>query len=196
VNPYRSFRGVALLDVIFTCGLIAIVAAIAIPSLHASRERTAPLLAARFLAGKLNMLRIEAVRRNQVVAMRLDPDDLGKYATYVDGDGDGVRQRDIEDAIDPAIESEAHVAHYFALAAVKVPLPVPGPDGDMIEASSDPIRIGSTNFLSFSPTGASTSGTIYLAGADGTQVCVRVFGGTGRVRVLWFDRARRTWRQG
>lgn len=170
-------------------------AAIAIPHLHASRERSAPLLAARFLAGKLNLLRIEAVRRNRVVAMRFDPDDLGRFGVYVDGDADGVRQRDVDDRIDVAVDAEARIGDYFDLASFYVPLPVIAPDGGAIEAASDPIRIGSTNFLSFNPAGTSTSGTIYLAGRDGSQVCVRVFGATGRVRVLWFDRARRTWRQ-
>jgi hypothetical protein len=189
-------RGLALLDVIFTCGLIAIMAAIAIPSLRAARDRDAALMAARFLAGKLNLLRIEAVRRNRIVAMRFDPDELGHFAAYVDGDGDGVRERDVDDAVDIRIDAEGHVSDYFALASFRVPLAVPAPDGGVIEAGSDPVRIGISNFLSFNPVGTSTSGTIYLASSDGTQVCVRVFGATGRVRVLWFDRASRAWRQG
>jgi hypothetical protein len=38
--------------------------------------------------------------------------------------------------------------------------------------------------MSFTPVGTSTPGSIYLRGADGTQLVVRVVGATGRARVL------------
>jgi hypothetical protein len=191
-----SDRGAALLDVIFTCSLIVLLVAIAIPSLHASRERDASLMAARVLANKLNSLRIEALRRNRAVAMRFDPDELGRFGSFVDGDGDGVLQQDIDGAVDPRLEEDAHVSQLFSLVSFDVPIDVPAPDGQgTIAARSDPVRIGNSNLLSFSPLGTSTSGTIYLAGRAGTQVCVRVLGVTGRIRVLRFDRATGAWRQ-
>lgn len=195
-EPATSTRGAALLDVIFTCGLIALLAAIAIPSLHASRERDAAVMAARHLATQLQLLRVEAIRRNRHVAMWLDPERVGRYRTYVDGDGDGVLQADVDSGIDVALEREAHLAQYFALVSFRVPLDVPAPDGPgTIPALSDPIRIGSSNFVSFSPVGSATSGTLYLAGDGGTQTCVRIFGATARIRVLRFDRGTRAWRQ-
>jgi Tfp pilus assembly protein FimT len=59
-----SARGAALIDVVFTCGLVGIIAAIAIPTLHATRERDAGRVAARYLAHRLQLVRVEAVRRN------------------------------------------------------------------------------------------------------------------------------------
>jgi Tfp pilus assembly protein FimT len=188
--------GAALLDVVFTCGLIAIMAAIAIPSLRTSHDRDAALLAARYLAGKLQHLRVEAIRRNRLVALRFDPRDPGRWATYVDGDGDGVLQHDIDRGIDEVLHGDEHVGGLFKSVSVGVPLSLPAPDGSgVINANDDPIRIGNTNLLSFSPLGTATSGTIYLSGSGSTQVCVRVLGTTGRVRVLRFDRAGETWRQ-
>jgi Tfp pilus assembly protein FimT len=184
-----------LLDVLFACALIAILAAVAVPSVQGTRERDASLLAARFLASKLNFLRVEALRRNRTVAMRFDPDDLGRFAAYADGDGDGVRQQDIESGVDLPLEHEAHVSQYFQAVSFRVPLAVPAPDGNgVINADSDPVRIGNTDLLSFSPLSTSTSGTIYLAGRGGTQVCVRILGSTGRVRVLRFDSTSGVWR--
>lgn len=191
----RSALGAALLDVIFTCGLIAILASIAIPSLHAARDRDAALLAARHLASKLNWLRVEAIRRNRAVALRFDPDDVGRIHPYVDGDGDGMGEQDVVNGVDPPLEPSRHVTDTFADVAFRVALPVPAPDGnEMIAAGSDPIRIGNSNFVSFSPLGTATSGTIYLAGRAGTQLSVRVFGATGRIRVLRFDIASGAWR--
>lgn len=188
--------GVALIDLIFACALIAVLAAIAIPSVQASRDRDATRLAARHLANKLQLLRVEAVRRNRVVAMRFDPDDLGRYGAYVDGDGDGVLQADIDGNIDRPLEAISHLAYFFSTVALRVAIPLPLPeDGGMLAADSDPIRIGNTNLISFSPLGSSTSGTLYLAGSNGSQMCVRLLGTTGRIRVLWFDRASATWRQ-
>lgn len=194
VEP-RDPRGAALIDVIFCCALIGVLAAIAVPSLQASRDRDATRMAARYLANKLQLLRVEALRRNRSVAMRFDPADLGRYAAYVDGDGDGVLQADIDQDIDTLLEEGAHLVSVFSTIALRVALPVPMPDGGgMLAADSDPVRIGNTNLVSFSPTGSSTSGTIYLAGRDGSQMCVRLLGSTGRIRVLWFDRASAAWR--
>jgi len=189
-------RGAALIDLIFTCGLIAVLAAMVVPSLHASRERDAVRLAARHLATTLQMIRVEAVRRNRFVAMRFDPDDLGRYAAYMDGDGDGVLQADINAGVDVPLEPAAHLADVFATVSLRVAQDLPVPDGaGVIAADSDPIRIGNTNLVSFSALGSSTSGTIYLAARDGSQMCIRLLGTTGRIRVLWFDRASGAWRQ-
>ncbi len=191
----RDPRGAALIDLLFACAVMLVLAAIALPSLQASRERDAVRMAARHLAVKLQHLRVEAVRRNRSVALRFDPDDLGRYAAFVDCDGDGVLQTDIDRGIDPPLEAGGHLQGLFAAVALRVASTLPAPDGaGMIAADSDPVRIGNTNLVSFSPLGSSTSGTIYLAARDGSQMCVRLLGATGRVRVLWFDRASSTWR--
>lgn len=191
----QGARGAALVDVIFTCSFIALLAAVAIPSVHASRERDAAVMAARYVASKLQLLRIEAMRRNVVVAMRLDPLDIGRFAMYFDGDGDGVSQHDVASGVDPALEDASHVTAQFPRVGLRIPITVPAPDGvGVLTADSDPVRIGNSNFVSFGPLGTSTSGTIYIAGA-GTQLCVRIFGATARIRVLRFDRATGSWRQ-
>jgi hypothetical protein len=193
--PWDRARGAALLDLVFACGLLVVMAAIAIPSLQAARERDSARLAARHLATKLTLLRVDAIRRNRAVAVRFDPDDLGRIAVYADGDGDGVLQQDIDAFIDTPLEASSHIAEIFAPVSLAIPFTMPAPDGDgLVLAGSDPVRLGSSAFLSFSPLGSATSGTIYLAGRGGVPACVRVFGATARVRVLWFDRTSGTWR--
>lgn len=191
----QSARGAALIDVLFTCGFITTLAAVAIPSLQASRERDAAVMAAQHLASRFSFLRMEAIRRNAVVAMRFDPEDPGRTALYADGDGDGVSQGDVDSGTDPAISAESHIGDQFPAVRAAIPRALPAPDGHhTLAADSDPIRIGSTNFVSFSPLGTSTSGTIYVTSRAGTQACVRLFGATGRMRILEFDRGRGVWR--
>lgn len=191
-----SARGAALIDVIFTCGLAAVIAGIAIPSLHATRERDAARTAARYLANRLHMARIEALRRNANVSIRFDPEDLGQIAAFVDGDGDGVLQRDIDDGVDTSLGLDAHITQLFPRVSIAIAATIPEPDGSgVLTAGSDPVRIGSSNLLSFSPLGSATSGSIYLVARGGLQLCVRVLGATGRMRVLWFEPASQSWRQ-
>ena len=172
-----------------------VLGAIAIPTMQSLQDRDAARSAARYLANRLGVARIEALRRNTNVSLRFDPEDIGRTRLFADGDGDGVRQADIDDGIDFALGPAVHITELFRNVSLRIPSAVPAPDdGGTLDARSDPIRIGSSNLLSFSPLGSATSGTIYLAARTGPQLCVRVLGATGRTRVLWFDTANQSWR--
>ena len=58
---------------------------------------------------------------------------------------------------------------------------------------TDPIRIGPTNLLSFTPSGTATPGTIYVRSQDDEQLAVRVVGATARTRVMRYVRETRVW---
>jgi type II secretory pathway pseudopilin PulG len=193
----RDLRGFALVDVVVACAIAAVIAVIALPTLHATRERDTVRMAAKYLAQRMQSARLEALKRNAEVALRFDPDDLGRVGTFVDGDGDGVLQRDIDGGTDHRLTADARVRDTFEGVTLAIESDMPDPDGGgALAAGSDPVRIGSTNFLSFSPLGSSSSGSIYLAGRAGQQACVRILGATGRTRVLWFNQATRLWQQG
>jgi hypothetical protein len=184
-----------LIDLVFSCGLAGVMAAIAIPSVHGSREHHAPRLAARYLANRLRGARIEALRRSAHVALRFDPDDLGRLRLFADGDGDGVRQSDIEQGIDPPIGGDEHLSDFFESFTLRIRDSVPAPEGGgTLAAGDDPVKLGSSDLLSFNPLGSATSGTLYLAGPSGPQIAIRVLGATGRIRVLWFDMTDLVWR--
>jgi Tfp pilus assembly protein FimT len=190
-------RGFALVDLVVVCAISAVIGAIALPALHAARERDAVRMAAKYLAQRIQHARLEALKRNVEVALRFDPDELGLVGAFADGDGDGVLQRDIDAGTDHRLSPDARLHDTFGGVAFAVASDMPDPDGgSALNTGSDPVRIGSTNFLSFSPLGSSTSGSIYLAGPGGQQACVRILGATGRTRVLWFNPATRQWQHG
>jgi hypothetical protein len=193
---HSNDRGVALVDVVVVCAVSAVIGTIAIPTIQGLRERDNVRSAAQFLGQRMQHARLEALKRNVTVAFRFDPDDLGRVGSFVDGDGDGVTQRDIDTGTDYRLAPDARLDDTFDAVRLQIASDLPEPEGGgTLAEGSDPVRIGSTNLVSFSPLGSATSGTIYLAGQRGLQACVRIMGSTGRMRVLWFDPGAREWRQ-
>jgi hypothetical protein len=192
--PSANQRGAALIDVVFTAALVAVLSGIAIPMWHATRQQGEARAGARYVAARLQQIRIEALKRNVAVAVRIDPTDLDRIGVYADGDGDGVLESDIDRGIDRLIEPESRLSDHTPIA-LRIAQDVPEPDtGTLLTAGSDPLRIGRSALVSFSPLGSATGGTLYLAGTTGPQMAVRILGATGRIRVLRFDAASRQWR--
>lgn len=190
-----SSPGFALVDVVCACALVAVLAGIAVPMLHTLRDRDSTRMAAVWLKARLQQARLDALARNRVVAVRIAPEPPHRMRRYVDGDGDGVLQADIDAAIDLPLDDEHEVGEEFADVTFAIAETMPAPDGGgVLLQGSDPIRLGSSSFVSFHPAGSSSSGTLYLAGRAGTQAAVRLFGATGRMRALWFDRTTGAWR--
>lgn len=188
--------GFALVDVVCACALLAVLAGIALPMLHALGARDAARMAAVSIKTRLQQARLESLARNRIVAVRIDPDPPHLMRRYVDGDGDGVLQTDIDAAIDRPLDEERDVREEFPEATFAIATAVPAPDGGgELAPGSDPIRLGSSHFVSFHPVGSSSSGTLYVAARDGSQAAIRLYGVTGRMRALWFDRATGAWRE-
>jgi hypothetical protein len=69
---------------------------------------------------------------------------------------------------------------------------VPDADGAPDRANGDGVRIGSARILTLGANGTATAGTLYVHGRQ-RQYAVRVFGVTGRTRVLRYDAKTRKW---
>jgi prepilin-type N-terminal cleavage/methylation domain-containing protein len=166
-------HGYTLIEVVFAAGLIAVLAAAAIPQLSAGLEHSRTVGAARYLASRLALARAQAVVRSANVALLLTAADGTFVAgTYVDGNGDGVRTRDITAGIDTVIGVPVRLSNLFPHVAVFLNDPA-------VTSTFD-----TSALMSFSPLGTASSRTLYLRGADGSQYAVRVLGATGRTRVL------------
>jgi hypothetical protein len=114
---------------------------------------------------------------------------------FADGNGNGVLQRDIDRGIDPALTPPSWLDDQARDISLRVNQAVTDVAGNaQLAPGDDPLRIGNTALLTFSPVGSATSGTLYLAARRGPQAAIRVFGATGRVRVLMFDARTRQWR--
>lgn len=193
----RSNRGLAFVDILVTTTTLVVLSAISAPMLSGLHDDAQVRAAARYVSGRLHAARLEALRRNTTVSLRMsDAADAYAFRLYVDGDGDGVLQQDIDAGVDVPLDRDDRLADHFRGVTFRVAADVPDiGGGDMVAAQSDPLRIGRTRFVSFNPLGGCTSGTLFIAGSRGPQAAVRLLGQTGRMRVLWFDAAARQWRE-
>lgn len=191
----RGSAGFSLVESLVVVSLVAVVLAMAVPVFDHAADTADAAGAARFLAGRIGLTRLDAARRQRTVALR-----VGRAAPFlidriVDGDGDGISAADVADGTDAVEGAPDALAVHFPRARVALAIDVPGiDDGRPLRAGDDPLRLGVTDQVSVSPAGTSTSGTIYVASRAGTQFAVRLAGVTGRARVFRFDAGAGTWR--
>lgn len=173
--------------------VMLIVGGAAIPLAHATVDRSRAAGAASYVAGRLTLARFEAVKRSAYVAVRFVEQPEGYWLrSYVDGNRNGVRATDIANGVDAPITAGERLEYHFSGVAFGIQAGVTGIDAGPFN-TSDPIQIGNTTLLSFSPTGSSTSGTLFIHGIRGNQFAVRVLGATGRTRVLEFNFGQGVW---
>ena len=190
----RRTAGSSLIELVFTLGLIVTLGGIAIPPILAALDDFRAYGAVRYMSGRLHEARMAAVARNANTAMRFTRAE-GSYAydVYLDGNRNGVRSADIARGVDPEIQKEERLSDLFPgvdFGAVPgLPSVEPGspPPGD------DPVRFGSTSMAVFSALGTSTPGSLYIRGRRDAQYAVRLFGQTGKIRVLKFNSKTRVW---
>jgi len=115
------------------------------------------------------------------------------FRLCVDGNVNGLRRADLRANIDSCVDGPVDVAALFPGVTITVDSTIRGPDDD--PPSSDPVRFGTSNMASFSPSGGCTAGSLFVRSTRGAQYAVRVAGVTGRLRVLRYDAAARTWRE-
>ena len=186
-------KGYSLLEVLMAITVMVIVAGAAIPLAQSSVDRTRAAAAAHYVAGRVAMARFEAVRRSAYVAIQFvqQPDGY-RLRSYVDGNRNGVLAADIARGIDLPISAVEQLEYHFSGIEFGIHPNVTGIDPGPFN-TADPIQIGSSTLLSFSPAGASTPGTLFLHSRRGNQFAVRVLGATARTRILEFNFAAGTW---
>jgi prepilin-type N-terminal cleavage/methylation domain-containing protein len=188
---YPASRGYSLIELIFALGLIGVLAGVAVPMVSGTIDYVHTAGAARYMAARVAAVRLDAVRRSTTVAIRFDG--VGAdyaFGLFLDGNGNGLRAADVAGGVDRPIGPSERLADRFAGTSFGL---LPGtPDLDGSRASSDGVRIGSSSFLSVSPNGSCTGGTLYVHGRR-SQYAVRILGATGRVRFYSFDTGAGRW---
>ena len=152
--------------------VITIVAASAVPPARLAIERSRAWGAARYVAARVALARSQAISRTAYVALRFDGGaDEMTCGAFVDGNGNGVRAYDIERRIDRPLEKTVRIADLFPGVSVAV----------------------TSRLFSFSPSGPATPGTIYINGREGSELAIRIFGVTGRMRLLRYNPRSGAW---
>jgi type II secretory pathway pseudopilin PulG len=188
--------GYTLVELVFVMALAVTVGAVAIPGITASIDDSRAVGATRYMSSRLQHARMAAVARSADVALKfVDSGDGGyAYTTYVDGNGNGIRAPDIERGVDRILHPPERLSDSFYGVDFGVRPGLPAVDSGGSAPGSDPIRLGNADILTFTPIGTSSSGSLYILGRGGAQYVIRIFGESGKTRVLRFDARANRWR--
>ncbi|MGE0454294.1 MAG: prepilin-type N-terminal cleavage/methylation domain-containing protein [Vicinamibacteria bacterium] len=178
-------NGHTLVELLVAAAILLAGFAVGLPSLKAASVEAHLTGAADVFKGEFLKARTIATHNGVYTALRFERvGDVHVLSTYVDGNHNGVLAADIKRGVDKRV-GEPRPLHSGAPGVrigILPGLPAPPPERGPLD-TSDPIRFGRADMLSFSPLGSATPGTFYLAG-EGMQGAVRVNGQTARVRTL------------
>jgi hypothetical protein len=164
-------------------------AGVTLPSFNAYRHKAAVVAAADVLRSLFREVRSMAVARGHNCGAKFVSDGTTwTYSIYVDTNGDGVTTADIKSGVDRRIAGPFALDSHLVPATIAVPpMKVRDPDGDWMYPTDSPVQFNRSSMCSFSPIGSGTPGSIYLSDGNSTYYAARVFGASGKVRLVRYD---------
>lgn len=190
----RDDAAFSLAELLVVCAVTAAILASAMPQLLGFQEGSRAVAAARYVAARLQDARMEALKRSAHVAVAFIQ--AGGDITFeivADGNGNGVRRAEMASGVDRSLSPSERLGQHVPGAQFAIVAGTPSIDGSGPLTDTDPIKLGRSDLVSFSPLGSATPGTLYLHGPDRKPWALRMTGATGRVRVYAFDEASQTW---
>jgi prepilin-type N-terminal cleavage/methylation domain-containing protein len=199
LDSTRAERGLTLIELLTVLAVVGVVATLGVPRLLEATARLRVRMAAAEIATALHRTRSYAVCHSARVGLKFDT--RGARVTwriYRDGDGDGVLSRDIADGTDPPVGPGTPLARLGTSVRFGFPPgPPPRDPGDprrRLDRLDDPIRFNRSDIASFTPFGGSTPGSVYITDGRRELAVVRVYGRTGKLRILVWNPREETWR--
>jgi type II secretory pathway pseudopilin PulG len=184
----------SLIEIMFVLGAAATVSAVAVPETLATIDDSRTAAAARYAATRLQRTRMDAVTRSNIVAVRFSlVSSHYEFAGYQDGNRNGVLSRDIQSGVDRLVQPADRLGDHFPGVEFCAIPNLPAVDSTSTAPGTDPIRLGSSDIVSFTPSGTSSSGSLYICGRRKTQYVVRIYGETGKTRILKFNTGSGQW---
>ena len=156
---------------------------------HASLKNNRLQAATRRMFLLVRWMQSEAVRTRKYVGIVFNrtADGTYRFELYSDGDADGIRMRDVRSGKDPKFAGPFFLSREYPGIRlgilerdriVRVP-----PGGGVLRNRLDPVQFGSSDIISFSPRGRSSSGTLYITDQSLRMMALVVYGPTIRIRV-------------
>ena len=193
-------RAFSLVELIVISCLISIAAAITIPWLFQWGLGLQVRMAAQQVAGTFQLARLHAIRHETNVAVKFRTDDgIVTFGLYRDGDGDGVRNRDIDAGIDPQLLAPRRLDYLnrrvgFGFPAGDAPVEISN-HRRRIKRMMDPIRFNTSDLATFDPLGTATPGTVYLSDGLYHLIAVRVSPQSAKTCLWRYDPSIERWRR-
>ena len=194
--------GFQLVQGIVVLAVLAVGLTLTVPPLLRWSSALRLRLAAAELVTTLRLARMSAVTLGVKVGVKFRPREDGRvtFTLHRDGDGDGIRSRDVADGTDPQIGPERQLVHVGAHVRLGFPPGVvprdPGDPSRYLDRLDDPVRFNRSDIASFNSLGRSTPGSLYLTDGGLGLAVVRLLAASGKVRVLIYDVREEIWRPG
>jgi hypothetical protein len=191
--------GFEIAELVVSLAVLTVLLMLGLPALTHFGSGLRLRLAAGELEGTLRSARSLAIRLDTEVAVKFRPrpDGSATWAVYRDGNGNGVLNRDITAGIDPQVTPPQVLEELGRQMRFGFPpgRPVRDPgDPRQLLSTDDPIRFNQSDLASFGPLGTSTPGSLYLTDGQSRLLAVRVYGRTGKVKVIAYDFDAEVWR--
>ena len=193
-------EGVTLLELIVVMAMTVTLGAALTPDALRLTAALRVRAAATDVAMALHSARSLAIRRGVHAAVKFDVTPAGAvtFVVHRDGDGDGVLNSDIAAGVDPPeglARTIRHLGHGVRFGFPPGPPPRdPANPRRLLDRLEDPIRFNRSDLASFNPLGGSTPGSVYLTDGRHHLTVVRLYGITGKVKSLDYDRLKEEWR--
>ena len=190
-----THSGYTIVELLFVLGTLATLSSVAVPQVLAGLDDFRTAGAARHISARLQRARMDAVVRSADVGLQVTSTAGGySYAVYVDGNRNGVRTADIQQGTDrPLVPLERLFDQFPGVDFGAIP-GLSAVDSGGTPPGTDPIRLGSSSMATFAASGTSSSGSLYIRGHRNAQYVVRIYGQTGKTRVLKFDARSWQWK--
>jgi hypothetical protein len=190
----RPDAGTTIVEVVAVVAVLAVLAGLSAPLAATAADTGRVRTAAAFISSRFRLARVEAINRGANVGVVFDFVN-GRWQLRVcrDGTGNGLRRADIVSGVDPCFDGPHEFTAMFPGVSIAVDPQLIGPAGE--PGSPDPVRFGTLDIASVSPTGSCTAGSLFMQSAKGLQFAVRVAGANGRLRVFRYDQGPRAWFQ-
>lgn len=183
----------SLIELLFVLGVAATLVSTGVAQWTTSVDSIRASAAARHVVARLQQVRVRAITRNRATGLRISTDPRGFIlSSYEDGNDNGVLAADISSGADLRIAPDERLSDQYPGVDFGTLPGLPGADGSAAPGT-DPIRVGASDAVTFTPNGTATSGSLYIRGRGQRQFVVRIYGETGRTRVLEYSIRQSLW---
>lgn len=195
-----SEQGFQVAELVVSLAVLTLVLMLSLPALSHFAAGLRLRLAAAELEASLRSARSSAIRLGTEVAVKFRPraDGTCTWAIYRDGNGNGVLNRDITAGIDPQVTPPQILEELGKQMRFGFPPGRPARDpsdpSKRLRFADDPIRFNQSDLASFGPLGTSTPGSLYVTDGQSRLMAVRVFGRTGKVKIIAYDFDAEVWK--
>jgi prepilin-type N-terminal cleavage/methylation domain-containing protein len=193
----RRPNGFSLLEILAVIAIVGVLAIATAPAFANYRRNASMKAEVAELRGILRAVRSRAIMRGTHAGVKFTrAGNVWVYSLYDDGNDNGIRSAEITSGVDRRYAGPSMLMPQFNIAGIALlSSAIRDPDGDSLPPTASAVQFGSSTICSFSPTGSGTPGTIYITDGAGRLCALRVYGASGRVRVLRYNAAWQRWTQ-